>query len=184
MAITNKMEFANHVVAKVMGLQLNLTEIVILMAVVTVKIILKEKRVTFVRMDSMETIANHVAVMKMVLIQAKIENVIVMMVIVNVGLVMKENNASNVKMDIICQTQCVLIVIAILKEANMVESVITMANALASLDLVGKHVILALINTTKVVLVVNLANASPMIVMVMENAYVSNYLTLLILSKL
>ena len=178
------MEFANHVAAIVLGLQLNLMENVILMAVVTVKIILREKRVTVVRMDSLETIANHVAVMKMVLIQAKIENVIVMMVIVNVGLVMKENNAINVNMDIIRQTQCVLIVVAVLKEAKMVESVISMANALASLDMMGTDVILALLNTTKVVLVVNLANASPMIVMVMENAYVSNYLTLLILSKL
>ena len=131
MAITNKMEFANHVIAKVMGLQLNLMENVILMAGVTVKIILKEEPVIVVRMDSLETIADHVAVMKMVLIQAKIENVIAMLVIVNVGLVMKENNASNVKMDIICQTQCVLIVVAILKEANMVESVIAMANVLA-----------------------------------------------------
>ena len=180
------MEFANHVAAIVLGLQLNLMENVILMAVVTVKIILREKRVTVVRMDSLETIANHVAVMKMVLIQAKIENVIVMMVIVNVGLVMKENNASNVKMDIISQTQCVLIVVAVLKEAKIMERVmISMANALASLDMKGTDVILALlINTTKVVLFVNLANAVPMIVMVMENAYVSNYLTLLILSKL
>ena len=131
MAITNKMEFANHVIAKVMGLQLNLMENVILMAGVTVKIILKEEPVIVVRMDSLETIADHVAVMKMVLIQAKIENVIAMLVIVNVGLVMKVNNASNVKMDIISQTQFVLIVVAILKEANMVESVIAMANVLA-----------------------------------------------------
>ena len=180
------MEFVNHVAAKVMGLQMILTvNVILIMVVVLVKIILKEEPVTFVRMDSMDTIANHVAVMKMVLIQAKIENVIVMMVIVNVGLVMKENNASNVKMDIISQTQCVLIVVAVLKEANMVESVISMANALASLDMKGTDVILALlINTTKVVLFVNLAFAVPMIVMVMENAYVSNYLTLLILSKL
>ena len=62
------MEFANHVAAIVLGLQLNLMENVILMAGVTVKIILREKHVTVVRMDSLETIANHVAVMKMVLI--------------------------------------------------------------------------------------------------------------------
>ena len=43
-------------------------ETVILLASATVKIILNEKRVTVVRMDSMETIVNHVAVMKMVLI--------------------------------------------------------------------------------------------------------------------
>ena len=125
------MEFANHVAAIVLGLQMNLMKNVILMARVTVKITLREKRVTVVRMDSLETIANHVAVMKMVLIQAKIENVIAMLVIVNVGLIIKENNVINVKMDIMCQIQFVLNVVAILKEAKIIESVMAMANALA-----------------------------------------------------
>ena len=141
------MEDAKDVTAIVMGLQM--LENVIPLASVTVNMVLKEKHVTIVRMDTMESIANLVAVIQMVLIWAKIQNVIPILVNVNVGLASKETNVINVMKNIIGQALYVLDVVAMEEEVEMEENVILMAPVHASMIIQGKNVIPAKMDFTK-----------------------------------
>ena len=81
-----------------------------------------------------------------------------MMVIANVGLASKETNVMNVKINIMSQTLSVLDVVAMTEEVEM-EEIVTMADVLASLNMMGTNVIPVPMDSTKVGLNVTLATA-------------------------